>query len=107
MRTSSIGPARDTTFRGQSKRSVTDKPDAFQNSSSLLQQESTSQSKKRKDSKAKRQPAKRTTKKQVILPNIHTDPNAALLQTHLQHVTSKLQVMSKQRRAIHGYQTSI
>ena len=104
MRTSSVGPARDTTFRGQSKRAVVASEGTFQQSSSMLQQQP---QKKKQTTKKKRTEQPRATKKQKILPNIHTDPNAALLQAQLHAASSKLLTMSKHRRAIHGYETSI
>ncbi|OCS82488.1 hypothetical protein [Caryophanon tenue] len=107
MRTSSVGPARDTTFRGQNKKSVTTVEGAFQESSGFLQQQNERQAKKQKNTKQKRQAPTRTAKKQNVLPNIHTDPNAAILQSHMHHVSAKLQSLSNQRRALHGYQTSI
>ena len=105
MRTSAVGPARDTTFRSQSRNAVTSTDGAFQQQGGLLQQQ---QPEKKKESpKKKRQEKPRTSKKQKILPNIHTDPNAALLQIQLHASSTKLLTMSKQRRAIHGYETSI
>lgn len=105
MRTSAVGPARDTTFRNQSKKAVVSAEGAFQQHNGMLQQQQ--QEKKKSSPKKARQEKPRTAKKQKILPNIHTDPNAALLQIQLHASSSKLLTMSKQRRAIHGYETSI
>lgn len=105
MRTSSVGPARDTTFRGQSKKAVSSADGAFQQQNGMLQQQQ--QQKKKSSTKQKRVEKPRAVKKQHILPNIHTDPNAATLQMQLHAPASKLLTMSKQRRAIHSYETSI
>lgn len=106
MRTSSVGPARDTTFRGQTKKAVVSPDAAFQNSGGMLQQQS-QQQKKKATPKSKRPDKPRSSKKKKVLPNIHTDPNGALLQATLHAVSSKLITMSNQRRAIHEYETSI